>query len=86
MSSGGETANIICFNCRLMGHFSSQCQKPKRPDGACFDCFETGHQYRQCPNRRRTAALSTSDGKDEKDGDDDSIGGNSFIQLIPEAH
>ncbi|XP_070139361.1 uncharacterized protein [Drosophila kikkawai] len=83
--AGGDVANVRCFNCRAMGHFSSQCKKPKRPEGACFHCFETGHQYRRCPKRVRTAALSACDGQDEKEGDDDVIGGNPYIQLIPEA-
>ncbi|XP_070073892.1 uncharacterized protein [Drosophila takahashii] len=75
-------ANIRCFNCRSMGHFSNQCKKPRRPEGGCFHCFETGHQFRECPKRIRTAALCTSD---EKEEEDDSVGGTSFIQLIPEA-
>ncbi|XP_043659883.1 uncharacterized protein LOC122624417 [Drosophila teissieri] len=83
--AGGDVGSIRCFNCRAMGHFSSQCKKPKRPEGACFRCFETGHHYRRCPKRLQAAAPCNDDMLDEKEDDDDSTGGNPYIQLIPDA-
>ncbi|XP_030371078.1 uncharacterized protein LOC115621550 [Scaptodrosophila lebanonensis] len=60
---------VRCYNCRQMGHISTECKKPKRPIDGCFTCGERGHQHRDCPKRRMkdTVAATAELVKEEDD-------------------
>ncbi|KAJ8985502.1 hypothetical protein NQ317_015044 [Molorchus minor] len=41
-----------CYNCQKLGHFSSECKKPRAE--RCRVCHQTGHMQADCTKRRRT--------------------------------
>lgn len=50
-----------CLNCNEMGHFASNCPKPK----TCNKCGATDHLFRNCPNEKKTYARAAQECEDE---------------------
>lgn len=44
-------AEVKCFKCRGMGHYSSSCPEPRRPNRNCFVCGDANHQARNCSQK-----------------------------------
>ncbi|XP_062558633.1 uncharacterized protein LOC134223489 [Armigeres subalbatus] len=42
-------ADVRCFNCSGVGHFSVACPEPKREIGSCFRCGSNQHKLKECP-------------------------------------
>ncbi|XP_067620153.1 uncharacterized protein [Eurosta solidaginis] len=53
-STSTSKANIRCYNCNSMGHYASECRKPKIEKGACYDCGSKAHRINECPDRNKT--------------------------------
>ncbi|XP_036332219.1 obscurin [Rhagoletis pomonella] len=39
-----KNADVRCYNCNLLGHYASECQKPAREKGACYACGSKAHR------------------------------------------
>ncbi|KAK2578337.1 hypothetical protein KPH14_000880, partial [Odynerus spinipes] len=39
---------VRCYNCHGMGHFSAECERPRRRRGSCFKCGSLDHKVEQC--------------------------------------
>lgn len=47
--NGKSTGTITCYNCRLSGHISRDCPKPRRPI-QCSNCGSNDHTRGRCPS------------------------------------
>ena len=45
-------SGVRCYNCNCLGHYASECQKPKREVGACYGCGSLNHLVAVCPDRK----------------------------------
>lgn len=52
-SSQSRNLYVVCFNCGMMGHLSSTCNKPK----VCFICQHPDHVVENCPERLKPPRL-----------------------------
>lgn len=52
---------VYCYNCGKHGHYSSDCDQPRRDERICFHCREKGHLSNNCPKNRAVAAAANED-------------------------
>lgn len=45
-----------CYNCNKVGHWHSQCPKPRRAPGSCYNCGSREHMVSNCRKRPQSSA------------------------------
>ena len=51
-----QRAPVTCYNCKELGHISTNCPKPKAK--ACFNCDQPGHLAKDCTLPRRVGQVN----------------------------
>lgn len=65
-----ERKSMECYNCKEMGHKSSECPKPsdgKNLEFQCFNCKEMGHKSFKCPKKESQTEFSQGAEKKRKE-------------------